>query len=64
MDLRGARDPVRPSCHGPGGTGQKKCARNVCSGRIVFSRDREACQADIDFTRADSRDTLREPVFL
>jgi len=44
---------------------EKKCARNVCSGRIAFFVvSATADQADIAFTRAERRETLREPVFL
>ncbi len=46
-------------------SGRKKCARNVCSGRIeFFVVSATTYQADIAFTRADRRETLREPVFL
>ena len=49
----------------PKESGRKKCARNVCSGRIAFFVvSATTDQADIAFTRAERRETLREPVFL
>lgn len=53
------------ACSSPAESVRKKCARNVCSGRIAFFVvSATADQADIAFTRADRRETLREPVFL
>ena len=60
------RNPLTDrACPAPPESGQKKCARNVCSGRIAFFVvSATADQADIAFTRAERRETLREPVFL
>ena len=42
----------------------KKYARDASPGRILISAQQFADQADIAFTRADRRETFREPVLL